>query len=267
MPRLSDLYYVVHMGICSDGANVDVASFTIKNNKPPVVLIHGAGGTHLYWPAVIRRLAGYPVFALDLPGHGKSVGDGKQSIQGYAAVVLEWLDIIGLGPAVFFGHSMGGAIALSLALDYPKRVLGLGLVSSGARLRVHPALLQSTANAATFSTAVEQIMQWAFSPQFSPRKMELAARRMAETPPHVLHNDFLACDDFDVRGRLVEISQPTLVVCGSADQLTPVRFAEYLVAEIPGAHLKIIPGAGHMVMLEQPDTVAEVMGEFLEGLA
>ena len=266
MSRPSDMFYVVYNGIRPDRVDADNLHLVNKKDKPPVVLIHGAGGTHLYWPTLIRRLVGYPVFALDLPGHGKSTGDGKQSIEAYADTVKAWMDFIGLGPAAFFGHSMGGAIVLNLALEYPQHVLGLGLLSSGARLRVHPALLESTTSEATLSIAVEQLIQWAFDPQFPPRQRQIAAKRMAETPAHVFHGDFLACNAFDVRDRLVEISQPTIVVCGAADQLTPVRFSEYLAGEILGAQLKIIHGAGHMVMLEQPAAVAEIMRGFLEGI-
>ena len=129
MPVSADLYYHFY-----EGSN--------EGQRPSVILIHGAGGNHLYWPSEIRRLPGYRVFALDLPGHGKSGGRGQQSISTYAEVVLEWLESVGIHSAVFVGHSMGGAIAMTLALDHPEHVLGLGLVSAGARLRVAPAFLE-----------------------------------------------------------------------------------------------------------------------------
>jgi len=133
MPVAANLYY-----------------YTASDNeigKRPVVIIHGAGGTHLYWPPEIRRLSGYRVYALDLPGHGKSdASRGRQTIADYAGCVLEWLDAIGLNRAVFVGHSMGSAIALTLAIHHPQQVLGLGLVGAGARLRVHPDILENADN-------------------------------------------------------------------------------------------------------------------------
>jgi pimeloyl-ACP methyl ester carboxylesterase len=63
-----------------------------------------------------------------------------------------------------------------------------------------------------------------------------------------------------------EIQKPALVICGSEDQMTPVRFSQFLVEELPAARLKIIPSAGHMVMLEQPEIVANLIGEFIEEL-
>ena len=77
-----------------------------------MVLIHGAGGDHLFWPPEMRRLPDYRVITLDLPGHGKTEGPGCQSIQDYARDVAEFMDVASLSRAVFVGHAMGGAIAL-----------------------------------------------------------------------------------------------------------------------------------------------------------
>ncbi len=236
-------------------------------SKPPLVLIHGAGGTHLHWPAALRRLNGYRVYALDLPGHGKSEGAGEQSILTYARSVVDWMDAIGLRRAVFAGHSMGGAIAQTLALEFPTRVMGLVLVGTGAKLRVAPAILENAASESTFPRAVETIVNWAFSSSTDARMVEIAARRWAEVRPAVLHGDFVACDRFDVMDRLEEIPVPTLVVCGEEDQLTPLRFSQYLAENIPQATLVTVAKAGHMVMLEQPQAVAQAVEQFLEGIA
>ena len=124
MPVAADIYYHYFEG-STEGA------------KPTVVLIHGAGGDHLHWHPNIRRLPDYRVFALDLPGHGKSGGRGQQSISAYAASILDWMEAMGLHSAVIVGHSMGSAVALKLVLDHPQHVLGLGLVGGGARLPLY----------------------------------------------------------------------------------------------------------------------------------
>mgnify|MGYP001766084260 CR=1 FL=1 len=254
MPVAADLYYHIY-----EGGQV--------GQKPPVILLHGAGGTHLYWPSDVRRLAGYRIYALDLPGHGKSGGCGQQSIAAYAGSIIDWLDALGLHSAVFVGHSMGSAIALALALDFPERVLGVSLVSSGARLKVNPALLEIAANEAAFQTVVELVVSWSFGASAPAQLLDLAARRMAETRPAVLYGDFQACNLFDVTTRLGEIQAPTLVICGSDDRMTPLRYAQYLADHIPGARLAAVPGAGHMVMLEQPQAVAVALSEFLAGIS
>ncbi|MEW6717602.1 MAG: alpha/beta hydrolase [Chloroflexota bacterium] len=238
-----------------------------RGDKPAVVLIHGAGGTHLYWPAEVRRLPGYDVFALDLPGHGKSEGVGQQSIEGYVEAVLNWMEAVGLHKAMFVGHSMGGAIALLLGLEHSERVLGLGLVSTGGRLKVAPIILESTASSVTFQSVLPAIAEWAFSEQADPQLLAQFGKDLAETRSSVLHGDFMACDAFDVLERLEAIQAPTLVLCGQNDRMTPVRHSEFLADHIPSSKLEIIPASGHMVMLEQPATVAEALLSFFNELA
>ena len=250
MPTTSNIFYFSH--------GVE------NNSRPPVVFIHGAGGTHLHWPPQVRRIPGYRIYALDLPAHGKSAGIGSQMVGEYAGAVVNFLDAMKLNAAVVVGHSMGGGIALTLALDFPKRVLGLGIIGTGARLRVAPQILESASRAETFPIAVKLINDWEFSPAVSPRLKELARQRMSEIRPAVLHGDFLACNIFDVMGRLNQISVPTLVCCGADDQLTPPKYSEYLCGQITGAKFSSIPDAGHMVMLEQPEAFTNSLIEFLE---
>ncbi len=161
---------------------------------------------------------------------------------------------------------MGGAISLTMALNHPEHVVALGLVGSGARLRVAPVILENTANSTTFPVAIKAIMEKAFSPHTDPRLMQLAGQRMGLTRPTVLNGDFLACNAFDIMEGLNKIRIPTLVVCGEDDQLTPVRYSQYLTDQISKAQLKIIPEAGHMVMLEQPQSVADELSAFLATL-
>ena len=253
MPVVKEIYYHLYEG-------------SEAGQKPPVILIHGAGGTHLYWPSDVRRLPGYRVYAIDLPGHGKSEGRGQQSVSAYVDAVVAWLEAVGLHRAIFVGHSMGGAIALSLALDHAEHVLGLGLVGTGARLRVSEAILDNTANSTTYHNAVEMIVACSFSPQAPEQLVNLAKERMAETRYSVLYGDLLACNAFDVIGRLDDIRCPALVLCGEGDQMTPKRYSQFLADRISGSSLEVIPDAGHMVMLEQPKEVASALVDFINGI-
>ena len=237
-----------------------------ERDKTPLVLIHGAGGSYLHWSSEIRRLIGENILAIDLPGHGASPGEGKDVIDAYASDVIGFMDDLGINQAVITGHSMGGAIAQMLSLDYPERVKALILISTGAKLRVHPKLIHYCSSESTYPEAVSQIMEWAFSSQADQRLVELAGERMAVTSHAVVHKDFLACDAFDIRARVKDINQPVMVICGSEDQMTPVRFSQFLIEELPEARLEIIPNAGHMVMLEQPEIVANLIREFIEEL-
>ena len=146
---------------------------------------------------------------------------------------------------------------------YPEHVIALGLVGTGARLRVAPLILENAANPTTFPVAVNAIIERAFSPDTDPRLIELATQRMQTTRPAVLHGDFVACNAFDEMESVHKIRFPSIVICGQDDQLTPVRYAQFLADQIPNAEIKILPNAGHMVMLEQPDATAEAIANFL----
>jgi pimeloyl-ACP methyl ester carboxylesterase len=235
-----------------------------EGQRPPVVLLHGAGGTHLSWPFEIRRLLGYHVFALDLPGHGKSAGRGQQSIAGYTTAVKDWMDALHMHRAVFIGHSLGSAVVLTLALDYPDQVIGLGILGGAPRLRVAADILENTSSPTTFHNAVEKIVARSFAPQAPPQLVELAGQRMLETRPSVLHGDMLACDLFDETERVNNIQQPALVLCGAEDHMTSARQSQFLATALGNARLVIIPDAGHMVMLEKPVEVADAIRTFLD---
>ena len=253
MPVAAGLYYFVHQ---SD-------NFA----RPPIVLIHGAGGDHLYWPPQVRRLQDERIFAVDLPGHGKSDGVGYHSIDDYTREIIEFVKALKLSKVILVGHSMGGAVALQAAIKYPKRVLGLGLIGSTARLAVSPNLLHSASNPETAAEAIRTVIELSFAPETGARLKDVAGQRMAQTRSSVLYGDFLACDAFEVSAtQLAKISVPALIVFGAADQMTPAIGAEALRTQIKGARLEVVPGAGHMVMLEQPERVAELLHEFVNSI-
>jgi len=249
MPSAAGIYYA--------------ANESDNSTRPIAILIHGAGGTHLNWPPQVRRLGGQRIYALDLPGHGRSEGVGRHLISEYAADIAGFMDTIQLPAAVMIGHSMGAAVALTLALDYPGRVVGLGLLGASASLRVAPAILQRTASPSTFPSAVEMVTEYSYGQDANPRLKELGARRMAETRPSVLYGDFLACDSFNVLPDLPLITVPTLILASEGDRMTPFHSARTLQASIPGAVLRRVPRAGHMLMLEQPEIVASELAAFL----
>ena len=110
-----------------------------EKNESPLLLIHGAGGIYLDWPIQLRRDA--EAIAFDLAGHGKSSAPSHRSIEEYAADTAAFIESIQLEKVIVAGHSMGGAIAQILALDYPHLLKGLILVGTAPFFHVNPAII------------------------------------------------------------------------------------------------------------------------------
>ncbi len=233
-------------------------------NATPLVLVHGAGGNALHWPPALRRLPGHPVYALDLPGHGRSAGQVRHTIGAYADAVAGFADALGLPAFVLAGHSMGGAIAIELALRRPERLAGLILIATGAKLRVAPEILDGLQ--ADFPATTDRLVEWAHGATPDAQLDRIYRRRLREVSPDLLRADFLACDAFDRRAEVAAIGQPTLIICGEADRMTPIKYSRFLAEQIKGAQLLSVPGAGHMVMLEPAGlpVVVSAVRRFLE---
>lgn len=244
------IHYTVHQ----DGGRA--------GSRPPLVLIHGAAGHHLFWPPQIRRLPGWTVYALDLPGHGDSPSQAESTIGGYAARVLDWMRAAEIARAVLVGHSMGAAIALTAALR-SQAIAGLVLLGAGSALPVAPEFLQLSESRKTFPEAMEFMVRGSFSRETDQRFIELARERLGTVEPGVFHLDFAACSHFDVSHQLDQISCPALVICGDSDRMVRPAKNRALAEGLPDGELSVVVGAGHMVMLEQPDIVADVMETFL----
>ncbi len=234
----------------------------LVEGKETIVFIHGAGGGQYTW--------GYqkgffekefnPVI-IELPGHGASGGEGEEEIGKYAEQVNAFLKVLGLQKVFLVGHSMGGAIVQTLALARPEVIKGIVLVGTGARLKVFPMIFDGIKS--NFEESVRMINRYAFSPKVQADLLEKGIFFMMQYKPEVLYGDFLACDRFDVMSEVEKITLPTLIVCGEDDQLTPVKYSQFLNSRIKGSKLRVVPNAGHMVMLEAPQDFNESVKKFI----
>jgi pimeloyl-ACP methyl ester carboxylesterase len=250
-----------HVG--GDGGGEDAMS----RDKVTLVFVHGSGDSAQIWKPLLARLPEHTCVALDLPGHGALVdrpGPADMSVDDYAAVIHAELVRRDLSNVCLVGHSLGGAIALRMALEYPSRVGRLVLIGAGARLRVLPALLAEAQ--ASPDTAKEKLTRLAFAPANETRA---AVRYTAAGPsaPGMLYRDLRACDRFDMMEDLGRVAQQTLVVVGEDDRLTPPKYAAYLREHLADAQLVTVPGAGHYAALEAPDAVAGAIMRWLDAAA
>jgi len=230
-------------------------------NGHPLLFIHGSGCDHTLWGAQLQGLkADFSVGALDLNGHGQSpLRSSEDALAGYVADTLAVLNELG-SQALLAGHSLGGAVALSVALQHPEKIGGLILIGTGAKLRVLPEVLRTIQT--DFEAAVDLIVQMAFSASAPETLRDQARAQMRRNGPEALYRDFASCDRFNVMEGLGDISVPTLIICGKEDRLTPIKYSEYLRDHIPNARLQIVEGAGHMVMREAADSVHRLLKAF-----
>ena len=235
-------------------------------DRPLVVLLHGAGMDHSVWALQSRWLAyhGWRVLAVDLPGHGRSEGPPLVNIADLADWTIRVLDAAGAARGALVGQSMGALVALEAAARRPDRVASLTLLGAAETMSVHPDLLE----AAGFNAhlAVDMVSLWSLGPAATlghnsvPGLWMLGGvqRLLERAAPGVLHADLSACDAY--RGAdAAKVSCPTTLIHGERDQMTPLKGARALAARIPGARVVVVPGAGHMAMLERPQATLEAL--------
>jgi pimeloyl-ACP methyl ester carboxylesterase len=238
---------------------------------PAAVFVHGAAFDHSVWQWQSRYFAnhGFAVLAVDLPGHGKSPGAPRATIEAMAHWIVALLDAAGLERAALVGHSMGALATLDAALRYPQRISKLALIGAAVPMAVGAAFRAAAQDDSPAGLDMEAV--WgharnvALATSAVPGVTLLGASRQlnGRARPGVLHADLEACNGFapplaDIRALAV----PTLVVAGRRDQMTPLAAGQALAREIPGARF-IALDAGHSMMSEAPRAIQEALRAFL----
>jgi 3-oxoadipate enol-lactonase len=228
-----------------------------------LVFIHGAGCTPAAFGSFVGRFGSASAFALALPGR---LGDWRRadSVEAFAdAVAASVGAALGDEDVVLCGHSMGGAVALELALRGVSSVRGIVALGSGSRLRVGPVIFERLE--ADFPAASRDLAHMFFADPSSER-VDGAAADMAEVGREQTLRDFRACDAFDAGERLPELSVPLLAITGDRDAMTPPKYALALADRVPSGAARIIADAGHFAMVERPDDVASAIAAFAAAL-
>ncbi|NRR33522.1 alpha/beta hydrolase [Oxalobacteraceae bacterium] len=244
---------------------------------PTVVFIHGAQNDHSVWGLQSRYFAhhGYGVLAVDLPGHGRSKGGAKLTVEAQADWLLALLDAAGVHKAALFGHSMGSLIALEASQRAPERVSHLGLLGSTYPMKVSDALLDAALN--DEQSAIDMVNIWSHSsiaqkPSFpgpgfyamggAQRLKQYVSRSNPEQK--VFHIDFSACNSYANGEQAAKaVACPTLFIFGQRDMMTPPKSTKLLTTTI--AHSKVVMvDSGHELMAEQPDAVLDALLGFMK---
>src|SRR5690606_30269581 len=223
------------------------------------------------WDGVTERLeADYRVITFDQRGHGQSsVPEGPYSIEGLAGDVLELADQLGLDRFAVVGVSVGGMVALRLAIDHPERLIAVIACDTAAKL----------GDAASWNDRIEAVRsrgmealadavleRWFPASIRAGRDTEMESWRqlLLASPVEGYAATCAALRDADLTDEIASITVPTLVAVGEADQSTPVELVKATADRIPGARFEIIKGAGHLPSIDQPAVLADLIRQHLE---
>jgi pimeloyl-ACP methyl ester carboxylesterase len=240
---------------------------------PTIVFVHGALHDHSVWTLAARWFAhhGHGVLALDLPGHGRSDGPARESVEAMAEWLLTVLDVAGVEAASLVGHSMGSLVVLEAAARAPSRARHLVLVGTAAPMIVAPALLDSAANDP--QAAIRSVNAWSHSTNAAKPShpgpgawlhggnIALMRRMQAAEPmTNLFLTDFRACNAY--RGALdaaARVDCKSTIVVGRRDQMTVPKEAASLAAAL--GTTPVVLDAGHALTTEAPDALLKALRE------
>lgn len=263
----------------TNAADVEGAHFAWRESGdgPALVLLHGLGGSRLSWEPQLRALGSeHRVVAWDMPGYGASAAlAGEVTFTALADAVIDLFDALGAATAHLAGISFGGMIAQYVAARYPSRVLSLTLLSTSPAFgldgtkpdewraaRLAP--LDAGREPADFADGVLAAIA---GPLISPEAMAGQRAAMARVTGTALRSSIDCLVTHDSRGLLPTITAPTLCAVGELDEETPVAYAFALADLIPGARLVVVPQAGHLLNVEAPDAVNQLLDEQMQRAA
>ncbi len=245
----------------ADGERVAILEV---GSGPPLVLVHGLRGESVVMLPLAARLAarGWRVICIDLPGHGHSPDPKRPVDIGRAArVVRDVIRELGLERPPVVGHSLGGWITAWLALEEPGTVGPVGLVAS-AGLPFEPPPWPELLPRTTAEARRGLRLLFADPPPRVPAPLLwFASKRRVATSLDLLRS--VLSGRYLLDGLLPGMAVPALVVAGEEDHIVPLPAAREMAAEIPGHRIEVVPETGHMLVIEAPDRVAEILDRFL----
>jgi len=239
--------------------------------RPALVFINALGTDFRIWRDVIVRLVGqFSLLTYDMRGFGLSeLGEGAMTIERHAADLAAIMDAAGLADAFVCGLSAGGQVAQQLAFDRPDRVRGLVLagtlpkIADAAFWDARIAVLEQKGLEAVADSVVPRWFTEAFKAE-QPEAYRGYRTMLARQPLAGYIALCQAVRDFDATDRASGLSTPTICIAGAEDKVTtPTAITDFARA-IPRARLEIVPKAAHMLPVEQPETLSDIITAFAD---
>jgi 3-oxoadipate enol-lactonase/4-carboxymuconolactone decarboxylase len=239
--------------------------FDGPEDAPVLILGPSLGTTWHMWDRQVPELVQqWRVFRFDLPGHGGAPAYPAASVADLTARLLATLDGLGVQRFGYAGCALGGAVGIELALRHPERLASLALIAASPRFgtadefRQRGVVVRTNGLDPIARTAPDRWFTGGFAAA-QPAITEWAVQMVRTTDPGCYIAACEALASFDVRPELARVGVPTLVLVGSDDQVTGPAEARTLVAGIPDARLAVVPGASHLVPVEQPAAVTDLL--------
>jgi len=253
-----------------NGININ---YTVAGRGPWLTLSHSLACRLEMWDEEVRRLSErFTVLAFDSRGHGRSSAPPMEyTLDMIADDIAGLLDHVGAEKTHWIGLSMGGIFGLTTALKYPGRFSSMVLADTGSKLSDESVQAfkdrVATVRAGRMEAIVQPTLRRWFKDSTRERRTELM-KRVAEwirnTPLEGYAGVSAAIPTVDVTHRLREITIPVLVIVGADDLAMPLSLSQTLVKNLPNAELAVIPDAGHLSNLEQPDAFYEALEKFYD---
>jgi pimeloyl-ACP methyl ester carboxylesterase len=260
---------IKHYSIESTDIACWVNKSVFESGKQNLFFIHGSGGNHSIWSHQYSRLhKKYNIAAVNLPGHGHSGGYGEKDVHRYCEWIKKLLEVLECKEAVLVGHSLGAAITLQFAINYPKEIAGIVCLGGGMKMPVNSFFLDflQTNPPEVPTEIIDLICKYSLAKENRDKLSAPLRKSISLSKVDILYGDLLACNELDLTLETAKISVPSLIICGAEDKMTPSDLSRQLAAGIRRARLEIIEGAGHMVMLERPSEVNTSLDKFASSI-
>jgi len=235
---------------------------TDQLDKSDIILfIHGAGLDSTVWDRVFPLLKNrYGIIALDLPGHGKSEGEVKNSLTEYLPVIDQLIEQFPNREIYLAGHSMGGAISLLYASENCKKINGIIVLNSSYKLPVNSQILEILRT--NFQLGVTTSVQFSFGEFDDEFYREMYKKILLHNGQNVLTTDLTACNNYLFED-FGQIHKPVSVISGSLDKMVSPKGSKKLCGKLHDCNFELIDDVGHSTMLENPKEVAKIISDFI----
>jgi len=239
----------------------------VDNSKDTIVFLHGSGLSHIVWSLTEQFFSSknFNVLSIDLPGHGNSEGPCLDSIE----KITDWLEKVfeklNLKNLILVGHSQGCLEAIEYSFKYKKRLKKMVLISGSYRMPVNKDLIDLASNGD--SDAVKLMMKWGYegSKKFIGGN---PIERIIQSPrdiSEILAVDLIACNNYANGSKAAQsISCPIMLVFGELDKMVNLEAGKKFANLVKNSITHIIPGCGHMIMIEKAFEMREKILEFLK---